>query len=450
MLGISLIEKKSFSFFIQILPKLVCVEVVYSILSAFIDIIFYIQIFRVKVEKIHKTSLILILGISKILTYLIIPPQYCKFVDLPITFCIIRFALKQSKEKAILGETLNSIVIVTFETALGKILNLVLKTTYLESIYNFKYMLILNVGVILLRAIFVYILKKKNLYIPFSNHLRHKNKKSIYIISLLGLAIMIITQFELLYTKGIVEYLTFFMNVILYLYVCIESILRVDKLEMQKLKIESLEAYNKTLSLMYDSIRGFKHDFSNFVLALDGYVETENIKGIRKMSKAILQDCATVNKMGILDPKVINNSAIYSIVTSKYYLAKEQNLTMNIEVLSKIDENRENNYEICRILGILLDNAIEAAKETEEKIINVKFIDNTSPKRSLVIVENSYKNKTVDINKIFEKGYTSKENCSKKEHGLGLWNIRNILMNNEDLNLYTTADKLFRQQLEIY
>ena len=201
---------------------------------------------------------------------------------------------------------------------------------------------------------------------------------------------------------------------------------------------------------MYDSIRGFKHDFSNFVLALDGYVETENINGIRKMSKAILQDCATVNKMGILDPKVINNSAIYSIVTNKYYLAKEQNLIMNIEVLSKIDENRENNYEICRILGILLDNAIEAAKETEEKIINVRFIGNDSPKRSLVIVENSYKNKTVDIDKIFEKGYTSKENCSKKEHGLGLWNIRNILMTNEDLNLYTTADKLFRQQLEIY
>ena len=277
-----------------------------------------------------------------------------------------------------------------------------------------------------------------------------RNKNSIYIISLLGLAIIIVTQLELLYTNGIVEYLTFLLNVSLYVYVCIENILKVDKLEMQKLKIDSLEAYNKTLSLMYDSIRGFKHDFSNFVLALDGYVETENINGIRKMSKAILQDCATVNKMGILDPKVINNSAIYSIVTNKYYLAKEQNLIMNIEVLSKIDENRENNYEICRILGILLDNAIEAAKETEEKIINVRFIGNDSPKRSLVIVENSYKNKTVDIDKIFEKGYTSKENCSKKEHGLGLWNIRNILMTNEDLNLYTTADKLFRQQLEIY
>lgn len=450
MLVMSLLEKKSFSFFIQILPKLVCVELLYSLAFAYIDMIFYIQIFKLKIEKFHKVSLILILGVSKFLTYLIIPSPYCKFANLPITFCIIKFVLKQSNEKAILGETLNSIVVVTFETALCKILNFAFGVNYAEEKDNFTYILILKAGIILLMLVFVFALKKKNLYIPLSNHLRKRNKSSIYTISLLGVAIIIVTQLELLYTNGIVEYLTFMLNISLYLYVCIENILRVDKLEMQKLKIDSLEAYNKTLSLMYDSIRGFKHDFSNFVLALDGYVETENINGIRKMSKAILQDCATVNKMGILDPKIIDNSAIYSIVTNKYYLAKEQNLTMNIEVLSKIDENRENNYEICRILGILLDNAIEAAKETEEKIINVRFIDNDCPKRSLVIVENSYKNKSIDIDKIFEKGYTSKDNCPKKEHGLGLWNIRNILMTNEDLNLYTTADKLFRQQLEIY
>ncbi len=450
MLVISFLEKKGFSFFIQILPKIVCIELLYAVLSAFVDIVFYIQAFKLKVKKTQKISLVILLGVSKFLTYLIIPSPYCKFVELPIAFCIIKFVLKQSNEKAILGETLNSIVVVTLETVFAKILSIDLRLSYLKENYNFTYILILKASVILSRLIFVFVLKKKNLYIPLSNHLRKRNKNSIYIISLLGLAIIIVTQLELLYTNGIVEYLTFLLNVSLYVYVCIENILKVDKLEMQKLKIDSLEAYNKTLSLMYDSIRGFKHDFSNFVLALDGYVETENINGIRKMSKAILQDCATVNKMGILDPKVINNSAIYSIVTNKYYLAKEQNLIMNIEVLSKIDENRENNYEICRILGILLDNAIEAAKETEEKIINVRFIGNDSPKRSLVIVENSYKNKTVDIDKIFEKGYTSKENCSKKEHGLGLWNIRNILMTNEDLNLYTTADKLFRQQLEIY
>ncbi len=33
---------------------------------------------------------------------------------------------------------------------------------------------------------------------------------------------------------------------------------------------------------MYDSIRGFRHDFANFVQALNGYVETNDIIGIKK------------------------------------------------------------------------------------------------------------------------------------------------------------------------
>ena len=76
-------------------------------------------------------------------------------------------------------------------------------------------------------------------------------------------------------------------------------------------------------------------------------------------------------------------------------------------------------------------------------------MQDTKVDRKLIIIENSYNNKNIDLGKIFEKGYTSKED-SPNEHGLGLWNIRNILMNNENLNLYTTANELFRQQLEIY
>ena len=53
----------------------------------------------------------------------------------------------------------------------------------------------------------------------------------------------------------------------------------------------------------------------------------------------------------------------------------------------------------------------------------------------------------VDINKIFDKGVTGKENHT----GLGLWEIRKILNRNNNLNLYTTKnDKYFTQQFEIY
>ena len=104
-------------------------------------------------------------------------------------------------------------------------------------------------------------------------------------------------------------------------------------------------------------------------------------------------------------------------------------------------------YEFARILGILLDNAIEASKDCDEKIINIVFRDDLKNNRQLIIVENTYQNKDVDLEKIFEKGISGKENHT----GLGLWEIRKIVKKNSNVNLYTSkTDKFFSQQLELY
>ena len=106
-------------------------------------------------------------------------------------------------------------------------------------------------------------------------------------------------------------------------------------------------------------------------------------------------------------------------------------------------------YDFSRMLGILLDNAIEATNECEEKIINVRFIRDRRANRKLLIIENSYSEKDIDIDKIFEKGYTSKLD-TESQHGLGLWNVRRILKKSTNLNLFTSKGELFSQQLEIY
>lgn len=70
-------------------------------------------------------------------------------------------------------------------------------------------------------------------------------------------------------------------------------------------------------------------------------------------------------------------------------------------------------YDFARILGILLDNAIEASKECEEKIINIAFREDSRNNRQLIIIENTYTNKDIDTEKIFEKGITEKENHTR-------------------------------------
>ena len=104
-------------------------------------------------------------------------------------------------------------------------------------------------------------------------------------------------------------------------------------------------------------------------------------------------------------------------------------------------------YEFTRVLGILMDNAIEAAKECDDKIINVTFRKDSRKHMQLLIIENTYTNKDVNTDKIFEKGYSTK----KGNTGLGLWEVRQILKKNDNLNLFTTKNsEFFIQQFEIF
>lgn len=171
------------------------------------------------------------------------------------------------------------------------------------------------------------------------------------------------------------------------------------------------------------------------------------MEGLRIYYSQLLGDCEKVNNLYTLSPEVINNPAIYSLLTSKYHKADELGITIHLEVFLNLNELNMKIYEFTRVLGILMDNAIEAAYECENKIINVEIRKDFKVNRQVLIIENTYKQKDVDLDRIFEKGYSSKVNNT----GLGLWEVREIMKKNTNLNLYTTKnDIFFIQQLEMY
>ena len=104
-------------------------------------------------------------------------------------------------------------------------------------------------------------------------------------------------------------------------------------------------------------------------------------------------------------------------------------------------------YKFTRILGILMDNAIEAASECDEKIINVTIRNDIRQNRQLLIIENTYKNKDINLDKIYEKGFSTKP----KNTGLGLWEVNKIISQSKNISRFTSkTNKFFKQQIEIY
>ena len=211
--------------------------------------------------------------------------------------------------------------------------------------------------------------------------------------------------------------------------------------------LDSLENYNNTLSYLYDNVKSFKHDFNNMIFIIGGFINTNDMDGLKRYYIDLEKDCERVNSIEILNPKIINNPGIYNLLVAKYNKAEQENVKISLEFFFDFERLHMPFYDFTRMLGILLDNAIEAAAECEEKQVNIMFRDSSKHKTQIIKIENTYLNKDVDISQIFEKGITEKEN----HMGMGLWEINQIVKRNNNIKLLTTKnEKYFVQQLEIY
>lgn len=300
-------------------------------------------------------------------------------------------------------------------------------------------------------SILLYVLPKVIVNIK-RNYLNFKLKISLKVIIIvnfiLGILTMILeTYLFSIHINDITPILTFAIMISTFLYFTIAmfSLIRTNILDKTKEDLENAKLYNQTLSLLHDNIRGFKHDFNNIVQSIGGYIALNDIVGLKDYYRRLLEECKLTNNLNILNPETINNPSIYSLLTNKYFLACEKEIIMTFSIFSDLLMVNSNMYEISRILGILLDNAIEAAEETDNKIVDIEI--RSDDKKHTFIIKNSYKNTDISISQIFEKGYSTKNRNS----GLGLWNVHKILSKNTNLDLYTTIENnMFCQQFSVY
>lgn len=423
----------------------------------YIEITLYTLIFLsiLKIKSTKKQNIIYIILCSSfaIINLLFIPSPYYIYINLLLYPTLVLIVFKTTLIKALLSEVVLYISSLIIDTPLvllfTYIANISSYDLHITPIYRIVYCIVsYSLGYFIY---FVFINNK----IDFNILDRIKsNNKTILLNFLLGI-IAVASQYYIEFKY--INYIPIPLNVLsilvlfFYFIVSIISLFRTSKLELTTAELEKEQLYNQTLGLLYDNIRGFKHDFNNIVQGIGGYISTNNMDGLKEYYSQILDDCQRVNNLSLLSPEVINNPAIYSLLASKYHTANELGIKVNIEVFMDLQNINMKIYELTRVLGILLDNAIEASKECEEKEITLTIRKDVRANKQLFIIENTYLNKDVNIDEIFEKGKTSKTNEDAKNHGLGLWEIRNLVKERKNLNLYTTKDeKYFKQQFEIY
>lgn len=160
-------------------------------------------------------------------------------------------------------------------------------------------------------------------------------------------------------------------------------------------------------------LKKFKHDFNNFQIGLQAYLDNNDIVGACKYLKD-LRDKSS-NGDGLIET---GNTALDAILSTKIAIAKSK----GIDVITKIQIPEDMAIEpidMCIIFGNALDNAIEACERSK---ISIKKISVTIICRDEAVfckvANTAHKPELLTLG-------TSKQD--KRNHGFGLENIKTAL-----------------------
>ncbi|MBQ8823539.1 MAG: Spo0B domain-containing protein [Lachnospiraceae bacterium] len=212
----------------------------------------------------------------------------------------------------------------------------------------------------------------------------------------------------------------FCLAVVVILAVCMGLVLYLH--EKQRQRLEELQQGYLQLQDLNRRLRSQRHDYLNHLQVVVGLLELEEYEELQKYLKPVYND---IMKTG----KAIRTSsaAINALLMAKWNVAEEKGLDFYLEVKSDLKELPVEDWQMCKVLSNLIDNAVTAVEENagEKKI----WLDITEDKETyLFVVSNNGPVIPEEFRKeMFKPGITSKKEAG---HGMGLYIVSNVVKEN--------------------
>jgi len=198
--------------------------------------------------------------------------------------------------------------------------------------------------------------------------------------------------------------------------------------------------YNESIRSTLFDLRRFKHDWVNNLTVIYSMLKMNKIKELNQyVSELIVQNTEHSNT----EIFNIKNAGLFGIISSKINQAKEKGISVELSVIGEVENIPGVKIsELCEIVGIFLDNAIEEALKSDKSISIVVY---KSEKCIELSISNSCQN-APDIQSIYLEGFSTKG----ENRGMGLAIAKKILEKYKNI-LHRTSyeDNIFTQTLEI-
>lgn len=215
--------------------------------------------------------------------------------------------------------------------------------------------------------------------------------------------------------------------------------------EQKSRDLARLVKYTRRLENVCDDLTGLKHNYSNILLSINGYLCEKRFDELRDyLSNHVLKDyCKSLNSNFLPSLKHVRNPALKGIIFSKLNQAAMKNIKLFINIFSRIEINNIDPADLVKIIGILFDNAIEACENSSGNELHLGMDSDSS--HTSILIGNTYC-RLPDLSRICERGYSTKGD----NRGFGLYYLKKILSFYPHAQLKTTVnDNIFFQELII-
>lgn len=239
----------------------------------------------------------------------------------------------------------------------------------------------------------------------------------------------------------------FFVITLFILFFCIRILENNQKLQTEQQKQLDMEEYMQKLEDSYQDMRIFKHDYVNLLSTMQLLIDEDEADKLKNLfytrilpsSQKLAGKDAIIGKLSNI--KLIE---LKGILYSKILSAMNQDINITLEIQEEIHDLSMEMLDLVTVIGIFMDNAIEAALVTEDKHMTVIIIDNEVS--VTIIISNSAPDIDINLDEIYHRDITYKKNHS----GLGLYSAITILNKyNNTIHSTTYNNNIFTQSLEI-
>ncbi len=414
-----------------------------NILSAFLGSLYIIYFFRTVIEmKLSRPGKIRFIAVFSMIngaiSSLMQTSVYKPLILLVLSIIIIRLLLKASFIQSFLSFALYIIGLAVGNALIPIMLSLVSPGRSVESVLNDPLMslagnLFTNIVVFILFAL----IKPTKDYIKMISR-----DKFLLILTAITIIVICSTFAMYLYTKTLNVYacliiasisISYCVFILLMWFASLRRVIRDEDLKQQKF-------YNDSLRSTLFELRRFRHDWVNNLTVIDSMIKMNKNNDLKQYVSELIDQCSHHINTQIYD---IKNAGLFGILSSKINLACEKGISVNMSVIGEIEDIPEVKIsELCEIVGIFMDNAIEES-ENGDKIINLNIKDASSFME--ISISNSCSSPP-DMQKINIDGYSSKG----VNRGMGLAIAKKIIEKYKNiLHVTTYEDNTFTQTIEI-